>query len=86
MGMRQGLLLDLVVEGIHADDVEVTDILFTNRRYESVVLPDADYGVTGISTTSVGNKGEKTYDTQGVEVNTPAKGVYIQRGKKVVVH
>ena len=79
-------LLDLTVDGIHADDVEVTDILFTNRQYESVVLPDAGHGVTGITTTSVGAKGEKTYDTQGVEVNTPAKGVYIQRGKKVVVH
>ena len=75
-----------MVEGIHADDVEVTDILFTNRRFESVVLPDAGHGINGISTVSAGNKGEKTYDTQGVEVNTPVKGVYIQRGKKVVVH
>lgn len=79
-------LLELMIDGDYAKGITVTDILFTNRHFETVVLPDAGNIATGISNT-VTNTGEvKTYDTQGIEVETPVKGVYIKNGKKVVVH
>lgn len=77
-------LIDLDLDGKHANKMAVTNIQLTNRHFENVVMADVGIDATGVGTIHAKGKEGKTYNTQGIEVNTPTKGVYIQSGKKVV--
>ena len=78
-------LLHLSLEGLHHGDVRLSDILLTNRYYESVVLPDVEGVATGIDELAADDADMPTYNMQGMKVETPRRGVYIRNGKKVVV-
>ncbi|MBR7053278.1 MAG: dockerin type I repeat-containing protein [Prevotella sp.] len=79
-------LLDLIIDGEYARGLEVSGLQLTNRQLETVVLDGSAASPTGLFTINMDSPSSRTYDTRGVEVETPTRGVYIQQGKKVVVH
>lgn len=79
-------LLDLIIDGDYARGLEVSGLQLTNRQLETVVLDGSAASPTGIFTINMDSPSSRTYNTRGVEVETPTRGVYIQQGKKVVVH
>ena len=66
----------------------ISDILFTNHEYETIVLPDAGEttDISDVTTANTVNKGSY-YTLSGQRINgTPTKpGFYIHGGKKVTI-
>ena len=78
-------LLHLYVDGDKGGTVKLSDVLFTNKKYENVLLPEVCGTTTGIGYVNAEDKEGPAYSIQGIKTTTPKRGVYIQNGQKVVV-
>ena len=79
-------LLRLLVNGNgNADDIQVSDILFTSQQWESVLLPDVSGISTGITETDSDESDSPIYNVQGQRVKQCSHGILISNGKKKVV-
>ena len=82
--LGEGALVNLGLNG-RSDGIKVSDIMFSNRQYETVVLQDAVGMTTGLDGVLSTDAADDTYSIQGVKTTTPRKGVYIKGHKKKVV-
>ena len=78
-------LLRFNVSGLHTDEIEVSDVLSVTTDYETVAITDCHGAATGIQMLDLDAESGPIYNTQGMKVRTPGRGVYIQNGRKVVV-
>ncbi len=67
--------------------VSISNNQFTNKRLETVILPDVSGITTGIRYVDANTFDNKApaYSIQGIKTQTPKRGVYIRDGKKIVV-
>ena len=82
--LGEGALVNLGLNG-RPDGIKVSDIMFSNRQYETVVLQDAVGMTTGLDGVLSIDAADDTYSIQGIKTMTPRKGVYIKDHKKKVV-
>ena len=82
--LGEGALVNLGLNG-RSDGIKVSDIMFSNRQYETVVLQDAVGMTTGLDGVLSTDAADDTYSIQGIKTTTPRKGVYIKGHKKKVV-
>ena len=76
-----GTLLRLMTSG-SAKGLEIKNIQFTNRYFETITFSDVT-GTTGIEDVSSDEKDGIYYNLQGMPVKSPNHGVYIKDGKKM---
>ena len=79
--------LHLSIEGDKGGKVSISNNQFTNKRLETVILPDVSGITTGIGYVDANTFDNKApaYSIQGIKTQTPKRGVYIRDGKKIVV-
>ena len=76
-------LLRLVASG-KAKNLQIQNIQFTNPSFETITFSDVT-GTTGIEDVSSDETDGIYYNLQGMPVKTPTHGVFINKGKKVVI-
>ena len=82
--LQNGALVNLRFVG-KMDGIKVSDILFTNPHYETVILSGVIGVANGIGEITSENADDDTYSIQGVKTKTPTRGVYIKDHKKKTV-
>lgn len=82
--LQNGALVNLGLVG-NMDGIKVSDILFTNPRYETVILSGAIGVANAIGEITSERADDDIYSIQGVRTETPTRGVYIKDHKKKTV-
>ena len=79
-------LIRFNVNGNHnSNDIQLTNLQFTNQQFETVLLPDVNgiaTNVRGIDTYDV--EITPAYNTQGIRVNPITRGIVISNGHKYI--
>ena len=82
--LGEGALINLGLNG-KSDGIMISDIMFSNNQYETVVLQDTFGLATGLNGVSSADTTNDTYSIQGIKTTTPRKGVYINNHKKKAI-
>ena len=85
MQLNGNALVNLKLAGNMSSSVKFSDIMFTNRLYENIILENVECVPTGINEIATDAEDSPIYNLQGIKTKTAKKGVYIQNGRKVVV-
>ena len=78
-----GTLLRLLTDG-RAKDLEIKNIQFTNKSFETVTFSDVT-GTTGIEDVSSDETDADFYNLQGMPVKSPDHGIFIKNGEKMIM-
>jgi hypothetical protein len=85
---NNGRLLSIPTNGKATGDIVISNVEFATTDAEAYRLADAVVSGTPTSVQYVGTESQQkvqTYDLQGRRVESPTKGLYIRKGKKVNV-
>ena len=82
--LAEGALVNLGLNG-RSENIKVSDIMFCNHQYETVVLQDAIGITTSLDGIRSSDNTAPTYSIQGVKTPMPRRGVYIKGHKKKAV-
>lgn len=82
--LAEGALVNLGLNG-RSENIKVSDIMFCNHQYETVVLQDAIGITTSLDGIRSSDDTAPTYSIQGVKTPMPRRGVYIKGHKKKAV-
>ena len=77
-------LLRFDIDGCQPDDIDIEEAQLVNG-FRETVQPDFGGVATGIAEIATDGDTQPYYNTVGVKVKTPNRGVYIHNGRKVVV-
>ena len=77
-------LLHFDYSGCQPGDIAIEGAQLVNSQYETVLPTGVVTAITGIEADGA-TDAQPYYNTVGVKVKTPSRGVYIKNGKKVVV-
>ena len=77
-------LLHFDFSGCQPGDIAIEGTQLVNSQYETVLPTGVVTAITGIEADGAADA-QPYYNTVGVKVKTPSRGVYIKNGKKVVV-
>jgi len=83
---NNGRLLSIATDGKATGDIVISNVEFATTEAEAYRLADALVSGTPTSVQYVGTESQQkvqTYDLQGRRVESPTKGLYIRKGKKV---
>ena len=83
--LGEGGLIDMRISGHYADGISVSNIQMCSADRRTVALRDVRGVTTGIRDINSDAASDKYYNTQGMEVKSPQRGVYIRNNRKVVV-
>ena len=78
-----GTLLRLLTDG-RAKDLEIKNIQFTNKSFETVTFSDVT-GTTGIEDVSSDETDADFYNLQGMPVKSPCHGIFIKNREKIII-
>ena len=85
MHLNGNALVNLKLAGNMSGSFNFSDIMFTNRLYENIILESVECVPTGINEIATDAEDSPIYNIQGIKTKTAKKGVYIQNGRKIVV-
>jgi len=77
-------LLRFDIDGCQPDEIDIEEAQLVNG-FRETVQPDFGGVATGIAEIATDGDTQPYYNTVGVKVKTPNRGVYIHNGRKVVV-
>ena len=84
-GEENGCFLRIIADKRLSKDIKVSNILFTNKSFETVSFQDVN-GTTGVRRIEKNSNADDTYyNINGVTTKVPTRGVYIKDGDKILV-